>query len=57
MASTEPDAGSDVAAIATTAVREGDDYVSQGTRCSSQRSIGNFSLVSGVTNPEEPQET
>ena len=30
---TEPDAGSDVSAIATRAVRDGDDYVIDGAKC------------------------
>lgn len=53
MASTEPDAGSDVAAIATTAVKDGDYYVLRGnkvfiTNCTTS----DFLVVVAVTTPE-----
>ena len=53
MAITEPDAGSDVSAISTEAVREGDEYVINGgkvfiTNCKS----ANFLVVLCVTDPE-----
>jgi alkylation response protein AidB-like acyl-CoA dehydrogenase len=53
MASTEPDAGSDVASIATTAVRNGDHYVLNGnkvfiTNCTT----ADFLVVVAVTTPD-----
>ena len=53
MASTEPDAGSDVASIATTAVKDGDHYVLRGnkvfiTNCTTS----DFLVVVAVTTPE-----
>ena len=53
MASTEPDAGSDVASIATTAVKDGDHYVLRGnkvfiTNCTTS----DFLVVIAVTTPE-----
>jgi acyl-CoA dehydrogenase len=56
MASTEPDAGSDVAAIATTAVRDGADYVISGNKMFiTNGSIGDFILVLCVTDPKNPK--
>jgi alkylation response protein AidB-like acyl-CoA dehydrogenase len=53
MASTEPDAGSDVAAITTTAVKDGDDYVISGNKMFiTNGTIADFLLVLCVTNPE-----
>jgi alkylation response protein AidB-like acyl-CoA dehydrogenase len=53
MASTEPDAGSDVASITTTAVKDGNDYVISGRKMFiTNASIGNYLLVLCVTNPE-----
>ncbi|MBA4417396.1 MAG: acyl-CoA dehydrogenase [Syntrophus sp. (in: bacteria)] len=53
MASTEPDAGSDVASITTTAVKDGDDYVISGQKMFiTNASIGDYLLVLCVTNPE-----
>ncbi len=53
MASTEPDAGSDVAAITTTAVKDGDDYVITGNKIFiTNGTKANFLLVLCVTNPE-----
>jgi alkylation response protein AidB-like acyl-CoA dehydrogenase len=54
MAITEPDAGSDVASVATEAVKEGDDYVITGnkifiTNCT----LADFVVALCVTNPEE----
>jgi alkylation response protein AidB-like acyl-CoA dehydrogenase len=56
MAITEPDAGSDVSAISTEAVRDGDEYVISGgkvfiTNCKS----ANFLVVLCITNPENPK--
>ncbi len=53
MASTEPDAGSDVASIATTAVKDGDYYVLRGnkvfiTNCTTS----DFLVVVAVTTPD-----
>ena len=53
MACTEPDAGSDVASIATTAVKDGDHYVLRGnkvfiTNCTTS----DFLVVVAVTTPE-----
>jgi len=55
---TEPDAGSDTAAAAATAVRDGDDYIINGNKVM----IGNgttatFMLVFCLTNPEAPKKT
>ncbi|MEO8570289.1 MAG: acyl-CoA dehydrogenase family protein [Chloroflexota bacterium] len=50
---TEAEAGSDVAAIRTRAVREGDDYVITGSkRFISQGSVADLITVFAVTNPE-----
>ena len=56
MAITEPDAGSDVSAISTEAVRQGDEYVINGgkvfiTNCQS----ANFLVVVCLTDPENPK--
>jgi len=53
MASTEPDAGSDVSAIATAAVKDGDYYIMRGnkvfiTNCTTS----DFLVVLAVTNPD-----
>jgi alkylation response protein AidB-like acyl-CoA dehydrogenase len=53
MASTEPDAGSDVASIATTAVKDGDHYILRGnkvfiTNCTTS----DFLVVVAVTTPD-----
>jgi alkylation response protein AidB-like acyl-CoA dehydrogenase len=56
MASTEPDAGSDVAAITTTAVRNGDDYVITGNKMFiTNANIGDFLVVICVTDPGNPK--
>ncbi len=53
MASTEPDAGSDVVAITTTAAKDGDDYVISGNKMFiTNGTIADFLLVLCVTNPE-----
>jgi glutaryl-CoA dehydrogenase (non-decarboxylating) len=50
---TEPDAGSDVAAMRTTAVREGDSYVLNGQKCwISYAPIANHALVFAKTDPQ-----
>lgn len=56
MAITEPDAGSDVSAVSTEAVRDGDEYIINGgkvfiTNCKS----ANFLVVLCVTDPENPK--
>ncbi len=56
MASTEPDAGSDVASITTTAVKDGDEYVISGNKIFiTNANIGNFLLVLCVTDPNNPK--
>jgi alkylation response protein AidB-like acyl-CoA dehydrogenase len=53
MASTEPDAGSDVVAITTAAVKDGDDYVISGNKMFiTNGTKADFLLVLCVTNPE-----
>lgn len=53
MASTEPDAGSDVASITTAAVKDGDEYVISGNKMFiTNANIGDYLLVLCVTNPE-----
>jgi acyl-CoA dehydrogenase len=53
MASTEPDAGSDVASIITTATKDGDEYVISGNKMFiTNANIGDFLVVLCVTNPE-----
>jgi len=53
MASTEPEAGSDVASIATTAVKEGDHYVLRGTKVFiTNCTTSDFLVVMAVTNPD-----
>jgi len=52
---TEPDAGSDVTMAATTAVREGDQWVLNGTKMfATNGSIADFMLVFCQTEPENP---
>ena len=58
MAVTEPDAGSDVAAVSTEAAKEGDEYVINGgkvfiTNCKS----ADFLVALCVTNPDNPQDS
>lgn len=56
MASTEPDAGSDVAAITTTAVKDGDDYIISGNKMFiTNANIGDFLLVLCITDPKNPR--
>ena len=53
LAVTEPDAGSDVAAITTTAVHSGDSYVLNGSKMwATNSSIADWVLVLAKTNPE-----
>ena len=52
---TEPDAGSDVTMAETTAVKEGDHWVLNGTKMfATNGSIANFMLVFCKTDPENP---
>jgi acyl-CoA dehydrogenase len=56
VAVTEPDAGSDVASVTTSAVKDGDDYVITGNKMFiSNATIGDFFIVLCVTNPEAPK--
>jgi alkylation response protein AidB-like acyl-CoA dehydrogenase len=49
---TEPGSGSDAAALRTTAVRDGDDWILQGTKTFiTQGSVGGFCVVLARTNP------
>ena len=55
---TEPDAGSDTAAAATTAVLEGDEYVINGSKVMiGNGTVGTFILVFCLTNPEVERKT
>jgi alkylation response protein AidB-like acyl-CoA dehydrogenase len=55
---TEPDAGSDTAAATTTAVKEGDNYVINGSKVMiGNGTVGTFMLVYCLTNPEEKRKT
>jgi alkylation response protein AidB-like acyl-CoA dehydrogenase len=56
MASTEPDAGSDVAAITTTAIKDGEEYVIAGNKMFiTNATKGDFLLVLCVTDPKNPK--
>ncbi|MEK6195880.1 MAG: acyl-CoA dehydrogenase family protein [Deltaproteobacteria bacterium] len=51
---TEPDAGSDTAAVTTTAVKDGEDYIINGSKVMiGNGTVGTFLLVFCVTNPDE----
>ena len=53
VAVTEPDAGSDVASITTTAVKDGDEYVITGNKIFiSNATVADFLIVLCVTNPD-----
>jgi alkylation response protein AidB-like acyl-CoA dehydrogenase len=55
---TEPDAGSDTASAVTTAVREGDEYVINGSKVMiGNGTVGTFLLVYCLTSPEEERKT
>jgi alkylation response protein AidB-like acyl-CoA dehydrogenase len=55
MASTEPDVGSDVASIATTAIPDGDEFVINGNKMfTTNGSIADFLVVLCVTDPTNP---
>ena len=54
---TEPGSGSDAAALATTARREGDDWIINGTKMFiTQGSVGGFCVVLARTNPDAPRQ-
>ncbi len=56
MASTEPDAGSDVAAITTTAVKDAADYIINGNKMFiTNANVGNFLVVLCLTDPKNPK--
>jgi len=56
MASTEPDAGSDVAAITTTAEKDGADYVINGTKMFiTNATKGDYLVVLCLTDPKNPK--
>jgi alkylation response protein AidB-like acyl-CoA dehydrogenase len=53
MASTEPDAGSDVAAITTTAIKDGNDYIINGSKMFiTNANVGNYLVVLCLTDPK-----
>ena len=52
----EPNAGSDLLSLQTTAVRDGDDYVLNGRKIwNSHAGIGSYGLVIARTNPAAPR--
>lgn len=54
---TEPGSGSDSAGLATTAKRDGDDWVINGTKMFiTQGSVGGFCVVLARTNPDVPKQ-
>jgi alkylation response protein AidB-like acyl-CoA dehydrogenase len=54
---TEPGSGSDSASLATTAVREGDDWIINGTKMFiTQGSVGGFCVVLARTNRDVPKQ-
>ncbi len=56
LATTEPDAGSDITSARTTAVKKGDVYVINGSKTMiGNGSIGDFMLVFCLTNPDAPR--
>jgi alkylation response protein AidB-like acyl-CoA dehydrogenase len=56
MAITEPDAGSDVSAVSTTAVLENDEYVISGSKIFiTNCNVADFLVVLCVTNPDHPK--
>jgi acyl-CoA dehydrogenase len=56
MASTEPDAGSDVAAITTTAIKDGGEYIISGNKMFiTNATKGDFLLVLCITDPKNPK--
>ena len=56
MASTEPDAGSDLAAITTTAIKDGDEYVISGNKMFiTNANFADFLIVLCVTDPQKPR--
>lgn len=55
MAITEPDAGSDVTSISTTAIKEADEYVINGNKIFiTNATLADFLLTLCVTNPDAP---
>ncbi len=52
----EPEAGTDLAALTTTAVRDGDDYVINGTKCFTSGAEGaDYIWLAARTDPEAPK--
>lgn len=55
---TEPDAGSDTAAVSTMAAKDGNDYIINGSKLMiGNGTVGTFLLVFCLTNPEEKSKT
>ena len=56
LALTEPDAGSDAVALKTTAIRDGDDYVLNGTKCFiTNAPLAGLFTVMARTDPDNPK--